>query len=54
MGKAWDINENTADEDEQQDLSESGAIPAHEADDGKTDDRGLNRADSESDGTSKQ
>lgn len=54
MGKAWDINEHTADEDEQQDISKSGGIPADEVDDADTDDRGLNRAASESDSKTQQ
>lgn len=61
MSKAWDINDNTADQDEQQDMSKSGGIPASEAESNEqstsdtdqnsedSDDRGPNRADSGSD-----
>ena len=31
MAEAWDINDNTADQDEQQDMSKSGGISADEA-----------------------
>lgn len=60
VGKAWDINDDTADQDEQQDTSKSGGIPpsndatddqptADSADsDDAADDRGLNQARSES------
>ncbi len=60
MGNAWDINDDTADQDEQQDVSNSGGIPADDADtddqptadstdgDDAPADRGLNQAGSES------
>lgn len=47
MTKAWDINDNTADPDDQHDTSKSSSTPAREVDDDATevsDDRGLNQA----------